>query len=96
MSKTSQRIQSIRHNSKVMYQSGFSDAISGYGFRWRRHPNMSQYRLGYEKGMERRKPVGSAKEAKYSKNYLYWITVLTLGAVCWGAVIYQAISNGWV
>ncbi len=28
--------------------------------------------------------------------HLYWITVLTLGAVCWGAVIYQAISNGWV
>ena len=27
--------------------------------------------------------------------HLYWITVLTLGAACWGLVVYQAFSNGW-
>ena len=41
MSKAKQRKQSA-------YSLGYRDAKTGYGFRWLRHPNLKDYREGYQ------------------------------------------------
>lgn len=41
MSKTSQRVQSMRHMAK-------QDARKGYGKRWRRHPLKAVYDAAYK------------------------------------------------
>jgi hypothetical protein len=49
MSKTRQRRQSA-------YDSGVQDCKSGFGFRWKRHPNIRDYRAGYS-SMKRDRPI---------------------------------------
>ncbi|MDG9780291.1 hypothetical protein [Metapseudomonas otitidis] len=43
MSKTAQR----KHQA---YAEGLRDAKNGFGFRWKRHPFMEQYKEGFDDG----------------------------------------------
>lgn len=95
MSKTSQRIESSKKYAKEMFKSGFDDAVSGYGFRWRRHPKMNNYKLGYRKGKALLRNKMHTKPASASKSVKYYATLATVSTVLYTLVIYTAIDKGW-
>lgn len=50
-----------------MWNQGRRDAINGVGHVWKRHPNLSDYNLGYKYGLYERKKA--EREREYKEKY---------------------------
>ena len=53
MSKTSQRAASKKHAAKKAYEQGYNDATTTQWFRWKTHPYLNEYRVGYNAGQRK-------------------------------------------
>jgi len=94
MSKTSQRIRSDKHLTKQLYKIGFNDAVTGYGFRWRRHPKINDYRMGFKKGKESITTESTIEPVRKNK-YTYYALLAVWVLYAWTQLVITAIDKGW-
>ncbi len=78
-----------------MFKDGFDDAVSGYWFRWRSHPRLNDYRLGYKKGELTLINNPSSEVVVNGFEKLNWTITAISSISLYMLVFYFAITNGW-